>query len=131
MREREKERTRAKSWRTYGINSTIPLLRNYIRKAMNEYVAEIGSEVLLDAGAEIRLCATDSDEGHEGFEEIVDEEGVGNDVGHVGEELDELIENGCAVGKDLRGRWRDKERLDRLRRERCGGINGSSSDRSV
>ena len=78
-----------------------------------EYLAEIGSEVLLDVGAEIGLGAADANEGDEGFEEVVDEVGVWNHVGNVGEEIDEPVENGGAVGKDLEGRIGEKETRDR------------------
>ena len=85
------------------MNSTMPALRYWRRGERGErYVAEVGSEVLLDAGAEIGLRATDSDEGDEGLEEVVDEVGVRDHVGHVGEQVDEAVENGVAVGEDLR-----------------------------
>lgn len=59
------------------------------------------------------MGATDPNEGDERFEEVVDEVGIGNDVGDVGEEIDESVENGGAVGEDLE--WREEREGERDR----------------
>lgn len=85
-------------------------------KRGNGYLAEVGREVLLDVGAEIGLGATDPNEGDERFEEVVDEVGIGHDVGDVGEEIDESVENGGAVGEDLQWRRRERKETRSLRK---------------